>query len=163
VHSMTNKLIEYDDALLPELISPQGLLVADAYLQNGQDAKKTALALQVDEQEVRRLLKTPEVRSYTNSVFMETGFRNRHRMFGALDEIINRKLEEMEETGTTTEADILELMVKYHGMKMAEMKMEKELHEAKSPTIGKQNNVQVNIGSGDSNYDNLIATLAKGG
>jgi hypothetical protein len=69
----------------------------------------------------------------------------------------------MEETGTTTEADILELMVKYHGMKMAEMKMEKELHEAKSPTIGKQNNVQVNIGSGDSNYDNLIATLAKGG
>jgi len=46
-------------------------------------------------------------------------------MFGALDEIINRKLEEMEETGTTTDADILELMVKYHNMKMAEMKMEK--------------------------------------
>lgn len=160
---MNDKIVEYDDALLPETISPQGLIIADAYLQNGQDAKKTALALNTDEQEVRRLLKTPEVRSYTNAVFMESGFRNRHRMFGVLDEVINRKLEEMEETGTTTDADILELMVKYHNMKMAEMKMEKELHEAKAaPSIGKQNNVQVNIGSGDKNYDSLIATLAKG-
>jgi len=159
--STQDKLVEYDDALLPETISPQGLLIADTYLTNGQDAKKTALALKIDEQEVRRLLRTPEVRSYTNAVFMETGFRNRHRMFGALDEIINRKLEEMEETGTTTDADFLELMVKYHNMKMAEMKMEKELHEAKSPTIGRQNNVQVNLNRG-SNYDNLLASLAKG-
>lgn len=157
-----NKLVEYDDSLLPELISPQGLMIADTYLQQGQDPKKAALLLNIDEQEVRRILKTPEVRAYTNAVFMESGYRNRNRMFGVLDEIINRKLEEMEETGTTSDADILELMVKYHGMKMAEMKMEKELHEAKSPTIGRQNNVQVNIGSGDSNYDNLIATLAKG-
>ena len=160
--STQDKLVEYDDALLPETISPQGLLIADTYLTHGQDAKKTALSLQIDEQEVRRILRTPEVRSYTNSVFMETGFRNRNRMFGVLDEIINRKLEEMEETGVTTDADILELMVKYHNMKMAEMKMEKELHEVKTTTIAKQNNVQVNLGGG-SNYDKLIATLAKGG
>lgn len=158
---MTDKLVEFDDTLQAEVISPQGLLIADTYLQNGQDAKKTALILQADEQEVRRILRTPEVRSYTNAIFMETGFRNRNRMFGVLDEIINRKLEEMEETGTTTEADILELMVKYHGMKMAEMKMEKELHEIKHTSNVK--NVQVNnVINGDSNYNKLIADLAKG-
>lgn len=160
---MKDSLVEYDDALLPEIISPQGLMIADTYLAHGHDAKKTAVLLQIDEQEVRRILKTPEVRSYTNAVFMETGFRNRNRMFGVLDEIINRKLEEMEETGTTTDADILELMTKYHNMKIAEMKMEKELHEIKTATnIGKQNNVQVNL-TGGENYNQLIASLAKGG
>lgn len=159
---MKDTLVAYDDNLLPEIISPQGLVIADTYLANGQDAKKTALMLGVEEQEVRRILKTPEVRSYTNSIFLETGFRNRHRMFGVLDEVINRKLEEMEETGTTSSADILELMVKYHGMKMAEMKMEKELYEVKN--VSNVKNVQVNnvIGSSDENYNKLLQALATG-
>ena len=160
---MSNKLVEYDDELLPELISPEGLQIAEAYLAHGQDAKKAALALGINEPEVRRMLKTPEVRSYTNQVFMETGFRNRERMFGVMDELINRKLEEIEETGTTTDADILELMDKYHKMKIAEMKMEKELYEAKTRTApSTQNNTQINLGGNISNYDKLISALAKG-
>lgn len=155
-----NSLIELDDKLLPETISPDGLRVADAYLMNSQDSEKTARALNLPVAEVRRLLKTPEVRAYVTNVFMETGFRNRDRMFGVLDEIINRKLEEMEESNTTTDADILELMKTYHKMKMDEMKMERELIEAKK-VVNNQKNTQINIG-GDA-YSNLLNTLSKAG
>lgn len=157
-----NELVALDDNLLPEAISTLGLQVAEAYLLNSQDAEKTAGALNLPVHEVRRVLKTAEVRTYINQVFMETGFRNRERMFGVLDEIINRKLEQMEESGTTTETDIIDIMKTYHKMKMDEMKMERELLEAKK-VVNNQKNTQINIATGGDAYAALLESLSKAG
>ncbi|MFP9052207.1 hypothetical protein ACLI10_17065, partial [Enterococcus faecalis] len=73
-----------------------------------------------------------EVKNYLNDIFMESGFRNRDRLFGVLDEVIKRKLEELEETGMGSDQDIMDILWKAHKMKMEEMKMMVELEKVKA-------------------------------
>lgn len=151
-----------EDKLLPDLIPPEGLAVAEAYLETGTVADAAAkLGMGVDV--VAAQMKTPEVRHYINTVFTESGFRNRERMFGLLDEIINRKIAEAEETGIVSEDDLLSVIEKVHKMKMAELNMEIKLIEAqnkaKSPTT--QTNIQNNF-SGSEGMNGLLNNLLGG-
>ena len=155
-----NELIEQDapsnDLLDPEIISPEGLSVAETYLSLGGDSKKTAVALDMPVEVVQQQLKRREVKAYVDQAFHETGFRNRTRLFGVLDQVINMKLEEMEDTGLGSQEDILTILEKAHKMQMATLKMEVEVAKAQqavAPTT--QTNVQINNsipGSSDSNY-----------
>lgn len=163
-----NELVP-DDALLPELIAPEQLRIAEVYLTNGMDPKKTAIALEIDEQEVRRILNTPQVLEYTREVFRESGFRNKHRLFSVLDEIVNRKLEEIEESGLGTELDIIELLDKYQKIldmvTKREMALEKHKVEVVRPGApNTQNNTQININNvpGDANMHKLMSRLVGG-
>lgn len=154
------------DLLMPDIISPEGLEVAECYLANGGDSKKTAVELGLPLETIDAQLKKKEVTSYINRMFTETGFRNKHRLFGVLDQLINLKIDEMSETGLGTSMDIMDLLAKAHSMKMAEMKMEAELAKVKvaaAPTT--QTNIQVNNqlpGSSDSGYMNVLDLLTKG-
>lgn len=152
------------EKLLPDIIQPEGLQVAETYLALGGDSRRTATELGLPIAEVEAQLKKTEVRTYINRAFNEQGFRNKFRIFGVMDQLLNMKLEEIQETGVGTSVDIVELAKVYHKMKMDEMKMEVEVLKAqnasKAPTT--QTNIQNNInmpGGDDENYMALINKL----
>lgn len=156
-----------NDVLVPDLMSPEGMDVVEAYLQCGSDVPSAARSLGMSEIAFRDIMNRSEVKNYLNDIFMESGFRNRDRLFGVLDEVIKRKLEELEETGMGSDQDIMDILWKAHKMKMEEMKMMVELEKAKAAVRApaNQTNIQNNIiaGAGDQNYMDLITSLATGG
>ncbi|QIN92792.1 terminase small subunit [Phage NBSal003] len=156
-----------NDVLVPDLMSPEGMDVIEAYLQCGSDVPSAARSLGMSEIAFRDIMNRSEVKNYLNDIFMESGFRNRDRLFGVLDEVIKRKLEELEETGMGSDQDIMDILWKAHKMKMEEMKMMVELEKAKAAirAPANQTNIQNNIiaGAGDQNYMDLITSLATGG
>lgn len=156
-----------NDVLVPDLMSPEGMDVIEAYLQCGSDVPSAARSLGMSEIAFRDIMNRNEVKNYLNDIFMESGFRNRDRLFGVLDEVIKRKLEELEETGMGSDQDIMDILWKAHKMKMEEMKMMVELEKAKAAVRApaNQTNIQNNIiaGAGDQNYMDLITSLATGG
>ena len=156
-----------NDVIVPDLMSPEGMDVIEAYLQCGSDVPSAARSLGMSEIAFRDIMNRSEVKNYLNDIFMESGFRNRDRLFGVLDEVIKRKLEELEETGMGSDQDIMDILWKAHKMKMEEMKMMVELQKAKAAVRApaNQTNIQNNIiaGAGDQNYMDLITSLATGG
>lgn len=152
------------DKLLPDIIQPEGLEIAEAYLTFGGDSKRVSTELSIPIAEVDAQLKKGEVRSYINRQFNETGFRNKHRIFGVMDQLLNMKLEEIQETEVGTSVDIVDLIKVMHKMKMDEMKMEVDLEKAKAAAgPAKQTNVQINngmAGGDDENYLKLLNVLA---
>ncbi|ANN87085.1 hypothetical protein [Shigella phage SHSML-45] len=156
-----------NDVLVPDLMSPEGMDVIEAYLQCGSDVRMAARSLGMSEIAFRDIMNRGEVKNYLNDIFMESGFRNRDKLFGVLDEVIKRKLEELEETGMGSDQDIMDILWKAHKMKMEEMKMMVELEKAKAAVRApaNQTNIQNNIiaGAGDQNYMDLITSLATGG
>ena len=78
-------------------ISPEGLDIANAYLELGNIPAVSA-RLNVAEQDVSELLAKREVKAYIDQVFLDTGYRNRFKLGAALDDLIERKLEEADGT-----------------------------------------------------------------
>lgn len=152
-----------EDKLLPDIIPPEGLMIAEAYIEHGSIAA-AAQALGMGVEIVAAQMKMPEVRHYINTIFMESGFRNRGRMFGLLDTVINKKIEEAEETGIVSEDDLLTVIEKVHKMKMQELTMEIKMLEAqnklKAPT--NQTNIQNNFG-GSEGMNGLLTQLMGNG
>lgn len=141
------------DEIVPTTGSPEGLILAEAYLTHGTAAGvSTELGIPVEV--VAKELQKPEIRGYINTVFLESGFRNRNKFFGLLDHMINEKLKEAEETGIITDEDLLYVLEKVHKMKMEEMKMEIKLMEVQAKIAGnktpvQQTNIQNNFGGSD--------------
>lgn len=154
-----------NDLLIPDQISPEGMEVISAYLENASDPKKAALALGMEEPAFREVMRRPEVKTYLNEIFMESGFRNRTKFFDIIDTVLSLKMSELQETGMGSDMDIMDILKLMHKMKMDEMKMQIEMEKAKaSKGPVHQNNTQINVnGSGDSNYMDLVKVLAGGG
>ncbi|QFR57743.1 terminase small subunit [Serratia phage Slocum] len=155
-----------DQQLLPEMISPEGLEVAEAYISAGHDTKLAAELLNLPVESVAAMLKKREVKHYLDNIFMEQGFRNRDKFFGVMDTIIELKLEELEESKMGSSADILEIMKTAHKMKMDEMKLQIELLKLEAAKPTNQTNIQNNFsipGGQDSQYMNLLGMLSKAG
>lgn len=151
-----------EDRLVPEDGGPESVAIAQAYLMAGSiDAAAEELGMSVEI--VAQELNKPEVRAYMAQVFSETGFRNRDKMFGLLDHIINEKIKEAEETGVLAEGTLLEILETVHNMKMKEMQMEIKMVEALAKAKnGGRPNAQVNIQS--NNYggsDGMNALMGK--
>lgn len=140
-------------------ISPENLEIANCYLQN-QDITTTANKMGVPANLVSDALSKREVKAYIDNVFMDVGFNNRFRIRGVMDEIIKRKLQEMDENETGSEKDIVEILALSHKMTMEMMDKQIKLIEAqnKQASIKNQTNVQINGGTG-SNYDTLVERL----
>lgn len=153
------------DKLLPDIIQPESLSVAEAYLECGNDSRKTADMLLVPIEQIELELKKPEVRSFINRRFNEFGFRNKNRFFGLMDELLNMKIDEMEESGIGSSMDIMDMMKLAHKFKMDELKAEADMLKATQASgPAKQVNVQNNIGmpgGDDENYMKLVNTLIK--
>lgn len=144
--------------MVPERISPEGLRVAQSYLENGQDILATANHLNLPIEVVEELLNKRETKAYIDRIYNESGFRNRQRMGDLMDTIISRKLEEMEESGLGSGKDIIEILSLAHKMKMDQMQMELKLLEAQNKTPAVQINTQINNAGGDK-YNQLLEKI----
>ena len=110
-------------------MSPEGLEIANAYLELGCTSKVCA-RLKVDENTVQEYLGKREIKQYIDQVYLDTGYRNRFKLATALDDIIERKLEEAEESQIYTNKDLADLLQMAHKMRMDEIKAMAELEKA---------------------------------
>lgn len=139
---------------------PEILSVADTYIALEFDIDKTAKALNMDKMAVSSIVSSPAMQSYIAGVFFESGFLNKSKFFGTLDSIMEAKLEEMQESETTSGKDIIDIMMAMHKMKMEEMKLDLkriELEQAKNKGPG----VAVQINNNGEQSPEVIANWAK--
>jgi hypothetical protein len=144
-------------------ISPEGLEIANCYLQFG-NIRAVCDYLQVPENKVVELLNKREVKKYIDTVYLDTGYRNKNNIASVLDNMIASKLEEAQETGVYSSKDLADLLQMAHKMRMDEIKAQAEIVKAES--IKTQTNVQINNESlpfGQGNYGKLMEKLLKEG
>jgi predicted HTH domain antitoxin len=139
-------------------ISPEALEVANCYLQV-QNIHETAEQLDIPREMVTQILSKREVKAYIDHVFMNLGFNNRFKMRAAMDALIQKKFQELEESETGSSKDIAELLALSHKMTMDELTRQIELEKLRQSSIRTQTNIQINDGSGGSKYETLIQKL----
>jgi predicted HTH domain antitoxin len=140
-------------------ISPEALEVANCYLQT-QDLNETSEVLSIPREIISQILAKREVKAYIDHVFFNLGFNNRFKMRAAMDAVLQKKFQEMEEAETGSSKDIAELLALSHKMSMEEMGRQIELEKLRQTNIKSQVNVQIN--DGGSKYETLIQRLISG-
>lgn len=145
-------------------LSPEALEVANTYLVT-QSVDKAAEELDVSKDTILAQLDRPEVKRYIDQVFLDTGFNNRFKMRKAMDALIARKFQELDEAGVGSSKDIAELLQLSHKMTMEELDRQIALEKLKTKNNTaprSQVNVQINEGvAPGSNYGNLLERLMK--
>ncbi len=143
-------------------MSPEGLEIANAYLEKGT-IPAVCIKLGITENEVSEVLNKREIKQYIDTVFLDTGYRNRFKISETLDMLIEKKLEEADETEIYTTKDMADLLQMAHKMRIEELKAQTEMEKAKAQTIKTQVNIQDNSGTpfGQGNYGLLIKKLMK--
>lgn len=140
-------------------IDPEGLEVANTYLQN-PDIQAVSLELDISTELVTEILARREVKAYIDSVFFNTGFNNRFQMRKLMDTIIKKKLQDMDEAETGSTKDITEILALSHKMTVDLMDKELQLEKLRQSTAKVQTNIQINdAGSGSTNYASLLQQL----
>jgi len=144
-------------------ISPEGMEVANSYLTLG-NIKGVCEHLSVSENKVVDILNRREVKKYIDTVYLDTGYRNKNNIGTLLDEMIQSKLDEAQESGVYSSKDLADLLQMAHKMRMDEIKAQAELEKASASNIRNQTNVQINEGVpfGEGNYGKLMGKLLNG-
>ena len=144
-------------------ISPEGLEVANSYLQFG-NIRGVCDHLQVAENKVVEILNKREVKKYIDTVYLDMGYRNKNNIGSVLDEMIASKLEEAQESGIYSSKDLADLLQMAHKMRMDEIKAQADLAKTESNNIKNQTNVQINeaVPFGQGNYGKLMEKLLNG-
>ena len=143
-------------------ISPEALEVANCYLQV-QNVHKVSETLNLPIEQVTEVLDRREVKAYLDNVFFDLGFNNRHKMREAMDMIIQRKFQELDEAGIGSNKDIVEILALSHKMTMEYMDKQLQLEKLKQSNLKSQVNVQINDSGSGSNYGNLIERIINAG
>lgn len=142
-------------------ISPEALEVANCYLQN-QDVRKTAEDLGIPTETVTQILARREVRAYVDNVFMDLGFNNRFKMRKAMDALISRKFQELDDAGIGSTKDISELLALSHKMSMEQLDKEIQLKKLDAEKGGPKTQTNIQINESGNNYGSLIERLITG-
>ena len=150
-----NQLTTAQNQPEPEFrLSPEALALTEVHLQT-LDIAQTATQLGISQEEVTHYLRKPEVKRFMDTVFLESGWRNKHKLAGLLDDIIDSKIEEAEETEMYSNKDLLDIIHLVHKIRMEEIKASKD----EGPSS--QTNVQINNGLQNSGLATLIESLVK--
>lgn len=139
-------------------ISPEALEIANCYLQT-QDINIVAESLDIPVHTVANVLAKRDVKAYIDNVFMNLGFNNQFKMRGAMDAILHKKFQDMEEAEVGSSKDILEIMALSHKMSMDYLAKQIELEKLQSSNIRSQVNVQINDGGDGTKYGRLLQQL----
>ena len=143
-------------------MSPEGLEIANSYLSKG-NVDDVSLALKVPKDIIVSTLQKREIKQYIDTVYMDLGYRNRFKLGETLDTLIEKKMEEAEESDMYSSKDIADLLHLAHKIRMDEIKAQTELVKAQSGNIKTQNNVAVISDQpfGQGNYGKLMDKLLK--
>ncbi len=141
-------------------MSPETLEVANCYLQV-QDMRKVADELDLPVSLVNTILNKREVKAYIDNVFFDVGYNNRFKIRQAMDAIIAKKFQDMDEADIGSGKDIAELLALSHRMSIEHLSKQIELEklrQANETNIKSQVNVQIND-NGGTNYTSLLNKL----
>lgn len=145
-------------------ISPEGLEIANCYLQFG-NIRAVCDAMLVTEDRVVDILNKRDVKRYIDTVYLDMGYRNKNNIASLLDEMIQSKLDEAKETGVYSSKDLADLLQMAHKMRMDEIKAMAEIEKVQNGnSIRNQTNVQINeaMPFGQGNYGKLMEKLLNG-
>ena len=121
--------------------------------------------MQVAENQVVEILNKREVKRYIDTVYLDMGYRNKNNIASLLDEMIQSKLDEAQESGVYSSKDLADLLQMAHKMRMDEIKAMSELEKAQNTgSVRNQTNVQINeaLPFGQGNYGKLMEKLLSG-
>jgi len=102
-------------------ISPEGIEIANTYLEVG-DVNAVSSGLGIPKDQVVEYLNKREVKKYIDSVYLDAGYRNKFKLASVLDTLIDKKIQEVEETEMYTNKDLADLLQMAHKMRMDEIK-----------------------------------------
>jgi hypothetical protein len=141
-------------------IAPENLEIANTYLAC-QSIADVSRNLRLPTDVISEVLGRRDVKAYIDAIFLDYGFNNRFKMRQVMDAVINKKLQDMDESDIGSGKDIIEIMALSHKMAMDVLDRQIKLEEAqaKNHNIKNQVNVQVNNNEGGSNYANLLQRL----
>lgn len=138
-------------------ISPESLEISNAYLTY-QSIPEVSKQLGIPTDLVSQTLDKREVRAYIDNVFLDYGFNNRFKLSGIMDEVIKRKLADLDENDMGSDKDIIDILALKHKMAMDILDRQIKLESMKSTNIKNQTNVQIN-GGGGTQYESLMERL----
>ena len=143
-------------------MSPEGLEIANSYLANG-DVSSVCRELDVPRDQVVAILNKREIQKYIDTVYMDSGYRNRFKLAETLDKIIDQKLVEAEETEIFSNKDLADLLMMQHKIRMDEMKAQTEIEKIAAGSVRAltQNNIHIDgeMPFGQGNYGSLMKKL----
>jgi len=139
-------------------MSPEMVEITGTYLQCSSIGE-TAAALNIPKEKVSYYLNKPEAKRFIDTIFLEQGYVNRHKIQGVLDEIIELKLEEMRDSEIGSNKDILDILAFAHKIGEDTRKGMREI-EKNSSQFSKQTNIQFNgVDTYGQNYTSLMDKL----
>ena len=156
VYTMTKLMLTTPAEVLE--INPENLEVANCYLQN-QDIVKVAELMDLPIPLVTQILHNKQVKSYIDNVFMNLGFNNQFKMRDAMDAIIKKKFQDLEEADVGSSKDIIEILALSHKMSMEYLQKQIDLEKLQQQNIKSQVNVQINDAGDSTKYGQLIKQL----
>lgn len=110
--------------------------ILDAYLDNARNINRTAQALGIPKLDVAKVINKPEAITVLTAT--------EDLLYEKMEELLNDRIQFLEEAGITTSKDPVEIIACMHKMRMEELKLKIKLSESKTPS--KVSNTQVNIG-----------------
>lgn len=149
---MSNSIINPEEEYR---MSPEMLEVTTTYLETC-DIDQTAEMLGIDRERVTYYLNKPEAKRFVDTVFLDQGYLNRHKLQAAFTKIIDMKLEELDEAELGSSKDIADLLMMVHKISMDTRKEINEALKPSAPTT--QINQQFN-GQFGENYNSLLEKL----
>jgi hypothetical protein len=152
------ELSSYSEDALPEAISPEGASIANTYLANACSLTESSHSLNLPTHVISATLQQPLVKAYVNSILRENGYRHMVVIAQKLDDLVERKWDELEEAEIGSNKDIAELLQLAHKMRMDMSKL-LQADVEKGPGVTK--NTQVNV-YGEGNYGKLMEKLIDG-
>jgi hypothetical protein len=126
-------------------IVPENLQVANIYLET-DSMQETAYKLDIPLNKVEEILNTAEVKRYIDTVYLDTGYRNKNKLAQVLDKMIDAKIDAGE---YSSDKDLLDLLKFSHQLR---------IDEEKKSIPASQTNVQINE-FGEGNYADLLKRL----
>ena len=156
-----NEIISQDTPIT--LITPEGALVANTYLEMGCDAKKTAKVLDMQPHDVYMLVSSRNVKEYVNGVISAAGIRSMDKITEKMQELIDKKLDELDELDMGSTKDPADLLMALHKMEEAKQKLI-NARMPKENNVSQDKNTQVNIFGADDNsqYARLMRSIVEG-
>jgi hypothetical protein len=148
----------FSEDSLPNAISPEGAEVANTYLRNACSLLATSEELDMPTHTVSAMLQEPLVKSYVYGILKENGYRHMVVISQKMDELIEKKWDELEEAEIGSNKDIADLLQLAHRMQQDMAKLLQNDTKG-APTI--QKNTQVNM-YGEGKYGELMDKLLNG-
>lgn len=149
----------YSEDAMPEVISPEGATIANTYLANACSLIETSRNLNTPTHEIAAVLQQPLVKTYVNSILKENGYRHMVKIAEKIDDLVDKKWEELEEAEIGSNKDIADLLQLAHKMRLDMSKLLQA--EAIKEGPGTVRQTQVNV-YGEGNYGKLMEKLIDG-